>query len=63
MPFHDITELPAGFCAPKTLLEQELSVGDRLQITELLHRIYLCEDSRDYDALKQILVADYINIK
>ncbi|MDJ0635976.1 MAG: nuclear transport factor 2 family protein [Xenococcaceae cyanobacterium MO_188.B29] len=61
MPFHDSTELPAGCCAPKTILDRELSVGDRLQITELLHRIYLCEDSRDYEALKQILVDDYIN--
>ena len=61
MPFHDITELPSGFCDPNTALESELSVGDRIQITELLHRIYLCEDSRDYDALKQILVDDYIN--
>lgn len=61
MPFHDITELPAGFCSPQTVLEQELSIGDRLQITELLHRVYLAEDSRDYDALKQILADDYIN--
>lgn len=61
MPFHDITELPKEFCEPKTALEQELSVGDRIQITELLHRVYLCEDSRDDDALKKILVDDYIN--
>ncbi|MGV2826941.1 nuclear transport factor 2 family protein [Myxosarcina sp. GI1(2024)] len=61
MPFHDITELPVGFCNPETALERELSVSDRFQITELLHRVYLCEDSRDYDALKQILVDDYIN--
>ncbi|MEO0835887.1 MAG: nuclear transport factor 2 family protein [Cyanobacteria bacterium J06642_3] len=61
MPFHDVTELPTGFCNPETTLESELSVSDRLQITELLHRIYLCEDSRDYDALKRILVDDYIN--
>ena len=45
MPFHDITNLPAGFCDPTTVLEEELSTGDRLQITELLHRVYLCEDS------------------
>lgn len=61
MPFHDITELPAGICNPETALERELSIVDRIQITELLHRVYLCEDSRDYDALKQILVDDYIN--
>jgi hypothetical protein len=61
MPFHDITELPAEFCEPKTAKDRELSVGDRIQITELLHRVYLCEDSRDYDALKKILVDDYIN--
>jgi hypothetical protein len=61
MPFHDITELPAEFCEPKTAKDQELSVGDRIQITELLHCVYLCEDSRDYDALKKILVDDYIN--
>ena len=61
MPFHDVTELPEGCCAPKTALEGELSVGDRFQITELLHRVYLCEDSRDYDALKQIVVDEYIN--
>ncbi len=61
MPFHDVTELPAGCCDPKTALEEELSVGDRVQIIELLHRVYLCEDSRDYEALKQILVDEYIN--
>ena len=61
MPFHDVTELPTGFCNPETTLEQKLSTSDRIQITELLHRVYLCEDSRDYDALKQILVDDYIN--
>ena len=61
MPFHDITELPPGFCNPETTLESELSTSNRIQITELLHRIYLCEDSRDYEALKQILVDDYIN--
>lgn len=37
MPFHDITELPTGFCSPKTALERELSVSDRVQITELIH--------------------------
>jgi hypothetical protein len=58
MPFHDITELPAEFCEPKTAKNRELSVSDRIQITELLHRVYLCEDSRDYDALKKILVDD-----
>lgn len=61
MPFHNITELPAGFCDPQTALDGVLSVGDRLQITELLHRVYLCEDSRDYDALEKILVEEYIN--
>jgi hypothetical protein len=61
MPFHDITELPVEFCDPKTAEDRELSVSDRLQITELLHRVYLCEDSRDYHALKKILVDDYIN--
>ena len=61
MPFHDITELPVGFCNPATSLNRELSIEDRFQITELLHRVYLCEDSRDYEALKQILVDDYIN--
>ncbi|MGF1588218.1 MAG: hypothetical protein ACFCU7_03065 [Pleurocapsa sp.] len=61
MPFHDITELSAEFCEPKTAKDRELSVSDRIQITELLHRVYLCEDSRDYDALKKILVDDYIN--
>lgn len=40
MPFHNITELPEEFCEPKTALEQEFSVGDRLQIIELLHRVY-----------------------
>lgn len=29
MPFHDITELPAGFCDPKTTSDRELSVEDR----------------------------------
>ncbi|MGK7950436.1 MAG: nuclear transport factor 2 family protein [Xenococcaceae cyanobacterium] len=61
MPFHNITELPVGFCNPTTASDEELSASDRLQITELLHRVYLCEDSRDYDALKNILVDDYIN--
>ncbi|MBE9116580.1 nuclear transport factor 2 family protein [Lusitaniella coriacea LEGE 07157] len=61
MPFHDITELPSGFCDPNTVTSEKLSVEDRVQITELLHRIYLCEDSRDYDALEKILVSDYIN--
>ena len=61
MPFHDISNLPAGFCDPTTVSEEELSTSDRLQITELLHRVYLCEDSRDYDALEKILVEDYIN--
>ena len=50
MPFHDITQLPAGFCTPETTLETELSSNDRQQITELLHRVYLCEDSRNYEA-------------
>lgn len=61
MPFHDITELSAGFCNPESASTEALSVSDRLEITELLHRIYLCEDSRDYQALEQILTEDYIN--
>jgi hypothetical protein len=61
MPFHDVTELPAGFCKPETTLESQLSTSDRFQITELLHRVYLCEDSRDLAALKEILVDDYVN--
>lgn len=61
MPFHDITELPAGFCNPESGSTEALSASDRLEITELLHRIYLCEDSRDYQALEQILTEDYIN--
>ena len=61
MPFHDITQLPAGVCDPSSALPQALSVDDRTQITELLHRIYLCEDSRDHAALQQILTEDYVN--
>ncbi|MBE9048351.1 nuclear transport factor 2 family protein [Pleurocapsales cyanobacterium LEGE 10410] len=61
MPFHDVTELPNGFCDPDSALPTELSTSDRVQITELLHRVYLCEDSRDYAALKKILTEDYIN--
>lgn len=61
MPFHDVTELPPGFCEPETTLDRELSIEDRVQITELLHRVYLCEDSRDYAALEKILIEDYIN--
>ncbi|MEM7553021.1 MAG: nuclear transport factor 2 family protein [Cyanobacteria bacterium P01_A01_bin.84] len=61
MPFHNITELPLGFCDPDTVFNNDLFVEDRVQITELLHRVYLCEDSRDYNALEKILVTDYIN--
>lgn len=61
MAFHNITELPTGFCDPQTALDTELAASDRVQITELLHRVYLCEDSRNYDALKKILVDDYVN--
>ena len=61
MPFHNITELPEGFCDPDSALPTELSISDRIQITELLHRVYLCEDSRDNAALKKILSEDYIN--
>ena len=61
MPFHDITNLPTGFCDPESTSPETLSISDRVQITELLHRVYLCEDSRDYDALEKILVDDYIN--
>ena len=61
MPFHDITNLPAGFCEPESVSPETLSISDRLQITELLHRVYLCEDSRDHDALEKILTLDYIN--
>ena len=61
MPFHDVTELPDGFCDPDSALPNELSISDRVQITELLHRVYLCEDSRDVTALKKILTEDYIN--
>lgn len=61
MPYHDITELPAGFCDPESVSTEALSVSDRFQITELLHRIYLCEDSRDHNALEKILTEEYIN--
>lgn len=61
MPFHDITELPTGICDPNTALLDELSADDRMQITELLHRIYLCEDSRDHTSLGRILTEDYVN--
>lgn len=61
MPFHDVTELPTGFCDPESGTTETLSVSDRFEITELLHRIYLCEDSRDYEALEKILTEDYIN--
>ena len=61
MPFHNVTELPTGFCDPITVSEEKLSTSDRVQITELLHRVYLCEDSRDYAALKKILTEDYVN--
>jgi len=42
MPFHDITELPAGLCDPESVSAEALSVVIA-SITELLHRIYLCE--------------------
>lgn len=37
MPFHDVTELPAGFCNSETTLESQLSTSDRVQLIELLH--------------------------
>ena len=61
MTFHNITELPTGFCDPETTSDKELAASDRIQITELLHRVYFCEDSRNYDALKKILANDYVN--
>ena len=60
MPFHDVTEL-SRFGDPELASSTELVISDRVQITELLHRIYLCEDSRDYAALEKILTKNYIN--
>jgi len=60
MPFHDITELPTGLCDPESVSAEALSVGDRFHY-RILHRIYLCEDKPDHNALEEILTEDYIS--
>lgn len=61
MPYHDITQLPAGSCDPVLADNESLSTNDRMELQELLHRIYLCEDSRDHESLRSIITSDYIN--
>lgn len=61
MPHHDITQLPSGSCDPALADSESLSANDRMELQELLHRVYLCEDSRDYASLRSILTSDYIN--
>lgn len=61
MPYNDITQLPSGSCAPAFADSESLSANDRIELQELLHRVYLCEDTRDYESLRSIITADYIN--
>ncbi|WP_161938085.1 hypothetical protein [Mastigocoleus testarum] len=53
MSFHDITNLPKGSCDPRSVSPETLSINDHLQVIELLHGVYLCEESHDNDALKK----------
>lgn len=51
------TILPAQIVNPTA---SDLSVEDRIAIHELLNRLFLAEDSRDFEALRQILTEDHI---
>lgn len=62
MPYHNVTQLPRGTCSPNAVSDHALTVEDRVQLHEFLHRVYLCEDSRDHASLRAMLADDYVNV-
>lgn len=42
-------------------LHEPLAAGDALEVHELIHRVLLAEDSRDYDALRQLFTEDAVH--
>jgi hypothetical protein len=52
------TRLPHGLVAPPTAA---LAPDDAMAVHELVTRVYLAEDSRDYDALRAIFTADAVH--
>lgn len=59
MPNMQDTRLPAEVVNPAA--GERLEPWDALEVHELIHRVYLAEDSRDYDALRAIFTEDAVH--
>lgn len=59
LPNLKATRLPTMLVNPTS--REPLAPADMLEIHELIHRVYLAEDSRDYDALKTIFAEDAVH--
>ena len=57
---HERTNIPDRLVKPLSV--QPLDAADRIEIHELVTRVYLVEDTRDYDAIYQICTEDFVQI-
>jgi len=59
LPNIKATQLPTALVNPAS--RQPLALADALEVHEVIHRVYLAEDSRDYDALRTIFIEDAVH--
>jgi hypothetical protein len=57
---HERTNIPDRIVKPFSA--EPLDAADRIEIHELVTRVYLVEDTRDYDAIHQICTEDFVQI-
>jgi hypothetical protein len=57
---HEVTKIPDRFV--NLASAEPLDAADRIEIHELVTRVYLAEDTRYYDALHQICTEDFVHI-
>lgn len=57
---HERTSIPDRLVKPMSA--EPLDAADRIEIHELVTRVYLVEDTRDYDAIHQICTEDFVQI-
>lgn len=57
---HERTSIPDRLVKPMSA--EPLDAADRIEIHELVTRVYLVEDTRDYDAVHQICTEDFVQI-
>lgn len=57
---HERTNVPSRLVKP--LSAKPLDAADRIEIHELVTRVYLVEDTRDYDTIHEICTEDFVQV-